>query len=151
MSFDIDFDRVTENIYVGSVPTNRADVKTLLSCGIDAVLNLQTDLDMRLYSIDWQQMLNYYAEAGIEVVRHPIRDFDPEDLRNNLRGAALALSELLNKGHRVYVHCTAGINRSPTVVIAYLHWYLGHSLDEATDVMKLSRFCEPYPHLIEGI
>jgi len=32
------------------------------------------------------------------------------------------LERLLKQGKIVYVHCIAGVNRSPTVVAAYLHW-----------------------------
>jgi hypothetical protein len=34
------------------------------------------------------------------------------------------LERLLKQGKIVYVHCIAGVNRSPTVVAAYLHWCL---------------------------
>ncbi len=47
-------------------------------------------------------------------------------------------------GHTVYVHCSAGMNRSPSTVVAYLHWTQGMTLDEALDVVMQRRFCDPY-------
>ncbi len=145
----IDFDMVNESIYLGSVPTNVQEVDLLRMRGISAVLNLQTDLDMIVRKIDWASISRYYNETGIELVRYPIRDFDPVDLQDKVVGAAASLCQLIESGYRVYVHCTAGINRSPTVVIAYLHLHLGYQLDEATRFVKECHFCEPYPELIK--
>ena len=51
---------------------------------------------------------------------------------------------LLSKSNNVLVHCSAGISRSPTLVLAYMiktnHW----TLDEAFDKMrKLRRIVDP--------
>lgn len=139
---------VTEKIYLGSAPTSVREVDLLRTRGVGAVLNLQTDLDMIVRQIDWASISKHYIETGIELVRYPIRDFDPVDLQEKVAGAANALRQLIDSGHTVYVHCTAGINRSPTVVIAYFHLHLGHPLDEATRFVKECRLCEPYPYLI---
>jgi len=48
------------------------------------------------------------------------------------------------KKHGIYVHCSAGMNRSPSTVVAYLHWVGGMTLDEAVDVVMQRRFCDPY-------
>ena len=37
------------------------------------------------------------------------------------------LAELIARGERVYLHCNAGLNRAPTVAIAYLHVHRGHA------------------------
>ncbi|MGH9496760.1 MAG: dual specificity protein phosphatase family protein, partial [Candidatus Sulfotelmatobacter sp.] len=42
-----------------------------------------------------------------------------------------------------YVHCTAGISRSPTVVAAYLHWRLKWPLERALAALKEARECTP--------
>ncbi|MBL8151794.1 MAG: dual specificity protein phosphatase family protein, partial [Blastocatellia bacterium] len=56
---------------------------------------------------------------------------------------------LVSNHPTVYVHCTAGLNRSPTVTIAYLYLYRGFSLENAISKMRDSRYCEPYPELID--
>ena len=52
----------------------------------------------------------------------PVRDFDAADFRRKLPECVAALDWMLKAGHTVYLHCTAGQVRSPTVVAAYLHW-----------------------------
>ncbi|HYT06111.1 MAG TPA: dual specificity protein phosphatase family protein, partial [Rugosimonospora sp.] len=47
-------------------------------------------------------------------------------------------------GHTVYLHCTAGIGRAPTVAIGYLHACLGWELDEAIAHVKQARQCAPH-------
>ena len=51
---------------------------------------------------------------------------------------------MLRQGHTVYVHCNMGINRSPSIVIAYLHWVQGWDLEKATDHVLKCRSCDPY-------
>lgn len=56
-------------------------------------------------------------------------DFDPHSLRNILPQAAAIVHERLQRGDRLYVHCTAGLGRAPAVCIAYLYWFQGMTLD----------------------
>ena len=37
-------------------------------------------------------------------------------------------------GHRVYVHCTAGLGRAPAVCIAYVHWFGDHHNELSLDL-----------------
>ena len=57
---------------------------------------------------------------GLAMDRFPIRDFDIPDMRRQLAGAVSALARLLGQGHRIYVHCTAGLGRAPLTVLGYL-------------------------------
>ena len=53
-----------------------------------------------------------------------------------------ALSVLLKAGReprRVYVHCTAGINRASLATVGYLTWLEGWQLDDALNHVRLSR------------
>ncbi len=61
------------------------------------------------------------------------RDFDPDSLRSMLPQAVQALAQAVLRGERVYVHCTAGLGRSPAVIIAYMYWwgYQSMQLDAA--------------------
>ena len=71
--------------------------------------------------------------------RCPLRDFDPADQRRGLPTAVRGLYGLLRQGHRVYVHCTAGINRSPRVVLAYLTLVEGIGLEKAMTLLVHAR------------
>ena len=68
---------------------------------------------------------------GLMMARCPIRDFDISDLRQRLPAAITTLANMLDHGHRVYIHCTAGIGRAPTVVLGYLSLVDAYSPDDA--------------------
>jgi protein-tyrosine phosphatase len=139
------FDRISPKIYLGSCPTNEQDVERLhREVGITGVVNVQTDSDLRYMYVDWGEMERHYAARGIEVRRVPARDFDRNDLRRKLSDCAGAVHELIAAGHTVYIHCSAGINRSPSTVIAYLHWYEDFGFDEAVEYVTARRNCDPY-------
>ena len=55
----------------------------------------------------------------------------------------MALDRMLKTGHTVYLHCTAGTGRSPTVAAAYLHWCLAWPLERALAHLRDARDCSP--------
>lgn len=136
-------DKILDRLYVGGCPIEPSDVQTLKDLGVTAVLNLQTEEDIQWRGVNREDIEATYRQFRIKEVREPIRDFDYEQLRLKLPDAVRALLKLLDQGHTVYVHCTAGMNRSPTVVIAYLYWVLHWDLDEATQYVCLKHFCDP--------
>jgi protein-tyrosine phosphatase len=141
----MDISAILPNVLVGPCPQSPQDIGRLKrDYGVSAVLNLQTDDDMDYWGFDWSELEHRYRKLGIEVRRSPIRDFDPDDLRRKLPQCVKALDALLQQGHKVYVHCSMGINRSPSVVIAYLAWIKGLSLEDAVDRVTTVRSCDPY-------
>ncbi len=83
------------------------------------------------------------------LARVPLRDFDPVDLREQLPECVCALDQLLSAGYSVYLHCTAGTGRSPTVAIAYLHRCLDWDLDRAAAYVKERWECSPNMEAIQ--
>jgi atypical dual specificity phosphatase len=145
----MDVSQVLPNLLVGSYPGSPEDIDRLQkNFGVTAVLNVQTDDDVAYCGIEWDCLESHYRSTVIEVRRVPVRDFDPDDLRHQLPKCVEALDELLRQGHTVYVHCNMGINRSPTIVIAYLHWVEGWDLEKATDHVLKCRSCDPYVDVI---
>jgi protein-tyrosine phosphatase len=141
----MDADHILPNLLVGSCPTTTEDIDRLKrDLAVTAVLNLQTEDDFDFWGVDWEEMLARYQHSGIEVRRVPVQDFDPDDLRRKLPQCVTALDELLNLGHTVFLHCNAGVNRSPTVAIAYLCWIEGRTLVAATKHVMESHPCDPY-------
>ena len=141
----MDVSEILPNLFVGTYPTSTEDIDRIKrEFGITAVLNVQTDEDMAHWGLDWQQLKSYYREAGIDVRRIPVRDFDPDDLRRQLPACVELLEELVDLGHTVYLHCNMAVNRSPTIAIAYLHWVQGQSLEKAADHVMKCRSCDPY-------
>jgi protein-tyrosine phosphatase len=136
--------RILPRLLVGSCPIDAEDVARLGELGVTAVINVQTDEDFSYWSIQWDVLEAGYVENRIEIHRIPVRDFDHDALRRGLPKCVCALDELMRSGHTVYVHCSAGINRSPSTVIAYLYWIEGQDLDEAAAHVMQCRCCDPY-------
>jgi protein-tyrosine phosphatase len=140
----MDYAKILPQLFLGSHPQGMDDIDKLrLDSGITAVLNLQTDEDMRSGNLTWEPLEAHYSACGIQLLRVPVRDFDPVDLRKKLPKCVRALVGLLTAGHSVYLHCTAGAGRSPTVAIAHLHWCRGWDLDAAAEYVKQRRPCSP--------
>jgi protein-tyrosine phosphatase len=72
-----------------------------------------------------------------------VRDFDAAELRSKLPECVRNLDGLLASGHVAYLHCTAGVNRSPTVAMAYLHRCRGWKLGEASAHVAERLWCSP--------
>ena len=79
------------------------------------------------------------------MARVAVRDFDHNDQALMLPEGVRILSQLIAAGHKVYVHCTAGINRATLVSVGYLTFYAGMDLKEAVSVVKSRRpIANPY-------
>ena len=140
----INYNQITPEIFIGSYPSNRLDVERLKNgLKITAVFNLQTDKDFVDWGIDWKELSGIYLQTDMVVERVPILDFDAVDLSAQLSRAVDVLDRLIKVGHRVYVHCTAGIGRAPAAVIAYLAWCLDWTIDDAEAHVLNSRSCAP--------
>ena len=145
----MDLDQTSPRLFVGSCPRTNEDVDRLNhEVGITAVLNVQVEEDFVYWKIDWNLLVTHYRKLNIAVRRVPVPDFCPAALRRSLPECVEALDELLHEGHTVYVHCSAGINRSPSTVIAYLHWIERWDLDEAVAHVTKCRSCKPYVEAI---
>jgi atypical dual specificity phosphatase len=141
----MDHSPVLPNLHVGSCPKTSSDIDQLKrDIGITAVVNLQTEADFAWWDIDWPVLEGHYRETDMEVRRLPVVDLNPHSLRSNLPQCVEALEALLKNGHTVYLHCNVGVNRSPSVTIAYLHWIEGRTLNDAVDHVKHCRSCSPY-------
>ena len=142
--------KVLPQLFLGSRPEIPTDIDRLrLESGITAVLNLQTDDDMRAVNLVWEPLERCYRASHIRLCRVPVRDFDPVDLREKLPECVCALKNLLLDNHTVYLHCTLGATRSPTVAAAYLHWCQRWNLEQAVAHVKEHWQCTPNVEAIQ--
>jgi len=126
------------------------DVKLLAKNLISTVVSLQTDEDLASRGIQIKKLLKAFQESGIELRRVPIADFDKNGLVANLPLCVSELQVALQpEWARVYLHCTAGINRSPTVAAAYLIRSRDMSAKDAYDYVTGRRHCSPYVDVLE--
>jgi hypothetical protein len=114
---------------VGSCLLDAHELDELRSLGITAILSLQTAQDTGDRGTDWEKRACSIAELPFRSL--PVRDFDTADLRRKLPECVTVLDGMLKAGHTVYLHCTSGTGRSPTVAVAYLHWCLSWPLVRA--------------------
>lgn len=126
------FTELDEHLVVGSGPTCADDVTTLADRGVAAVVSLQTDADLGARGLIWEIFWRLWVSRGVVATRVPIVDFDKRDLLRHLDVAVDAIDLHVRQGARVYVHCTAGLNRSPSAIIAWLMLHRGMALDAAT-------------------
>jgi protein-tyrosine phosphatase len=111
---------------------------------VSAVVCLQDDADLLHKGLRLAALREAYRAAGVAFHRIPIADGDAAMLGARLDEALGVLRELLSAGDSVFLHCNAGLNRAPTVAIAYLHVHEGYGLEAARDFVKERRACVPY-------
>lgn len=150
MSDDLAYDQILERLWVGRYPHSPEHVEALASIGVDAVLNLQSDEDLAARGISWSAMWGLYVARGITIERVPIIDFSKRDLLKNLGLAVERLRSLRDgQGKGVYLHCNAGLNRSPTVAIAYLVAVHAMEPEDARAFVEQRHECIPYLDVVQ--
>jgi protein-tyrosine phosphatase len=117
---------------------------------VTSVVNLQDDGDLASKGLRLADLQAAYAAHGLPFHRIPVPDCDGATLGARLDDTVRLLADLVRHGHRVYLHCNAGLNRAPTMAIAYLHVHHGLSLTAARDFVRARRNCAPYMNVLEA-
>lgn len=127
------------------------EVPQLRRMGISAVVNLQTDEDLHHCGVSPDTLAVAYQKAGIELRRLPITDFNMEELDRWLPEVVTQVAEVLaNPAAKLYLHCTVGVNRSPTAAAGYLIKLLGISAQDACSYLVSRRDCHPTLEILEN-
>ncbi len=150
MLINIDCDEIIQDrLWVGVYVTPE-DAATLKLMGITSIVDLQSDEDLQQYSIPIEELSVLLSKMGIELRRVPVQDFSRQDLIKHLPRCVEEIESALSPPHaRVYVHCTAGINRSPAAAAAYLIKSRGLSVRQAYEYVVGRRQCSPYLDVLE--
>jgi protein-tyrosine phosphatase len=140
---------VQDRLWVGSY-IRPEDMATLRQMGITAIVSMQCDEDLSHLKISPKKLLKACAAAEIEFHRIPTQDFDQESLSANIAAAVAEIENVMvPRWARVYIHCTAGINRGPTLAAAYLIKTWNMSAQEAYDYVTTRRHCNPYIAILQ--
>jgi len=118
--------------------------------GVRAVLNLQDDFDLAAKRLRLGDLEQAAVASGVAFARVPVTDGDTTGLVQGLPDTVALLAELIRLHGPTYLHCNAGINRAPTVAIAYLHVHRAFSLDDAIRHLKACRSCLPYVSALQA-
>ena len=140
---------IPNRLWVGSYvrPENARYLKQL---EITSILSLQSDWDLAFYNINLKKLMHAFDQVDIELRRIPTPDFDKQALSANLPQAVEELEGVLApRWARAYVHCSAGINRGPTLAAAYLIKTKGMPAQEAYDYLVARRDCNPYLEVLQ--
>lgn len=117
---------------------------------VTAVLCLQDSIDLSRKALSLTDLSHAYAEAGVEFRHAPVPDGEQVILSERLPAIIQSLADLIGSQHTVYVHCNAGMNRAPTVAVAYLHQHENMELGAARDFVKQRHACVPYMRMLEA-
>jgi histidinol-phosphate aminotransferase len=110
-------DYILERIAVGDIEDARIPPR-----GITALLNCAEEHDT--------------SREGYAYCKIPLIDFQPIDPQH-IPKAVNWLKEMISD-HTILVHCNAGIGRSPSIVVCYLH-EIGFGFEEALRLVKRKR------------
>jgi len=145
-----DCTRILPNLVVGEYPTPDDTAWLQAAQGVTAVLNLQDDADLVSKGLELRDLEHAYRRAGLRFERTPVPDCDIDFLTARLDVIVATLRRLLAQGHHVYLHCNAGMNRAPSIAVAYLHVHHAMPLARARDFVKARRPCVPYMRALEA-
>ena len=138
------FGEVADGLITGAYPLDDADVARLADAGVGVVYNLCEDGEYDGAQRD--DVRAALASAGIAERRRPLVDYGRlagEDLEAALR----EVTEDLDAGRTVYLHCRAGWQRSSAVAAAIVADREGIPLQVALARLRERRAeAEPLPH-----
>jgi protein-tyrosine phosphatase len=138
---NLDYNIIDDNLIVGSCPKTKDDISKLSTDEhVTAILNLQQDQDFGPHNVDIGSIKAECSTLGISYYQVPITDGSPGDLRKYLPKAVGVLDNLIRvRKKKVYLHCTAGVGRSPSVAVAYYYWIKRMNLNDAYAFVKSKR------------
>jgi predicted protein tyrosine phosphatase len=142
--------RLRPHLYFGP-SVYPADVPRLTRAGITAVLSLQQPgVDLSHAAIERMRLACERRQIRFHNIG--IHDYDPNAVIGALPDVLEHLRGLVRTGHVVYVHCTEGINRAPSILLAYLVRCESLVVDAAlAELQRCDHGVRPYPAVIEWL
>lgn len=138
--------KVSNQLYLGSCPRQEAHIGYLQELGITAVMNFQADCDAMKNCVEGIGMEEnphaiapLYEAANIEYVWCPTEDMSTAARAAMLPHASFVLAGLVRNGHKVFVHCNAGVGRSVAAVCGFLYYCVGLSPRQMQHVVAKAR------------
>ena len=136
----LNWSEIRDDLIIGSCPITLDDFETIRrETGATAVLSLQSDQCRAHFAIDYARLVDCARTNNVALVNAPMLDFNIGDQRRRLPNAVRTLHNLLDSGHRVYVHCTAGLNRSPLTILGLFTFVELQSLEQALQSISAAR------------
>jgi protein-tyrosine phosphatase len=121
---------------VGSYPKSAADIQKLKEHDITAIFSIQSERDFKSHGLTPHYLSLLCQEHGVRYKRYSILDMNNDDFVSKAEGGVKVMRDLMRDGERVYVHCSAGIYRSPQMIALYLTLFERYSLEQAVSTVK---------------
>jgi protein-tyrosine phosphatase len=142
MSF---YNQIIPNLYLGSIEASRdhefihsKNISVIINCSKDIIdtysLNLLKPIEEAPQEVqDWLYNNSYY----IKYYRIPVDDSGRQKDVDDFYNLVIPLLPLIKKeydmGKNILVHCSAGAQRSPSFVCAFMMYYYNISLQKSID------------------
>lgn len=125
-----DFAFVTARLATGAKVNSDADVQALVDAGITAVIDCRIEFDDTPLLATHPQLLYLWNGTADDGEPKPPQWFE--------KSLTFALPLLARPQHKVYAHCSAGVNRGPSTAYAILRAF-GLSSPIAFNLVKTAR------------
>eukprot|EP01121_Diplochlamys_sp_Union-15-3_P012318 TRINITY_DN3678_c0_g1_i1.p1 TRINITY_DN3678_c0_g1~~TRINITY_DN3678_c0_g1_i1.p1 ORF type:complete len:156 (+),score=21.12 TRINITY_DN3678_c0_g1_i1:82-549(+) len=130
---------IEEHIYLGSI-FNAYNIIDLVNSDIGYIINVGDTKSSAKYP------------ENIKTLYRPLSDFGDSDLVSVFDECFQMFDEAKKNNKKVLIHCMAGVNRSASVLIAYLMQHKKWRLKEALQFVKERRsFISPHPGYIRQL
>lgn len=136
-------DAIENGLWLGREPRSPEDFAALKALGVTDVLTLIPEEEARTSGLQPVVAFRLAVAHGMVLHRCGITDFSHRALAGRLPEAVGVLARLRSGGRRVYCHCAAGMNRSPSVVAAYLGSTRGLAARDACAQVQALHPCAP--------
>lgn len=142
---------VVPGLFIGSL-ASAVNIPGLNAMGITSIVNLSG----RVYALNAQTPSTHVGHSVQQHQPTKMLKIDMDDVAVSIDSvdmytskfsvAAAFIKRELSNGHRVLVHCAAGINRSATAIAMYLV-SLGYSYDDCINMITLANSRRGVPTL----
>lgn len=119
------FSQITESIWIGG-QINERGKDYLIAAGINNSVNMRIEYDDEIYKLN---LIGYCYLPTID---------DDAPSMEHLQEGIKFITDAVERGEKVYIHCAGGIGRAPTMAAAYFV-SSGYSLDEALTLIRKVR------------
>lgn len=131
----VDYQFVTPRLAVGGSIGTTENMRELARAGITHIVNMQVEFDDRCIN----------DGTDIEVLWNGCDDdFLPKSSQLFWQGVRFTLQALESPGTKVFIHCAAGVHRSPLMLLAILR-ALGYPAEDAMGMIVAARPQADFP------
>lgn len=130
------FWQVGERLWAGRNPLSERDLRELAERGVTHVLDLREESEWNGPGRFGSEAVASAAAVGIERLNVPIGDFSAPGDAAFTRAAAWLDERFAEPGSVVFAHCRAGLQRTPTILAAWLARREGIGFGEAVERLR---------------